>query len=207
MQKSFNIKNKKFDVWPKNLDVIRLNDYPPMFYTTFKDFEDIKAPLVQRALELEKDPAFTHRMVIGGSKVARVHDWGIPEANLLHARALEFFCKGVDNPNVKINACWASISRKHEYLSPHAHHRSLGSVVYMLQEGDRIEGREFDGNLAFLDPRIPACCTIDEDCPTQEVAPNMVEGAMVLFPSNLIHYVHPYSGDTPRITIAWDLYV
>jgi len=207
MSKTVDVHGKSYDVWPEDLDVIRLVDHPPIFYTTFKDFADIKEPLVKRALELEKDPDFTHRMEIGGSKVARVHDWGIPEADLLHARALEFFCRGVDNPLVKMNNVWASITRKHEYLSPHAHHRSLGSVVYMLQEGDKIEGREFDGNLAFLDPRIPACCTIDEDCPTQEVAPNMVEGAMVLFPSNLIHYVHSYSGDTPRITIAWDLYL
>lgn len=207
MQKSFNINNKKHDVWPKKLEVIRLNDSPPMFYTNFKDFQEIKEPLVQRALELEKDSEFTHRMRIGGSKVARIFDWGIPEADLLHARALEFFSKGVGYPNPKINACWASISRKNEYLSPHAHHRSVGSVVYMLQEGDVVEDKKSDGVLAFLDPRIPACCTVDDDCPTQEVAPNMVEGAMVLFPSNLIHYVHPYTGDKPRITIAWDLYV
>ena len=169
MQKSFNINNKKHDVWPKKLDVIRLNDEPPIFYTQFKDAGDIKAALVNKIFELEKDPDFMHRMPIGGSKIGRLDEWGIPEANLIHARALEFFSKGVDNPDVKINACWASISRKHEYLSPHAHHRSVGSVVYMLQEGDNIEGREFDGNLAFLDPRIPACCTIDDDCPTQEV--------------------------------------
>ena len=51
-----------------------LIDQPMILYTTFKEFDELKGPLVKRALELEKDPEFTHRMPIGGSKVARVLD-------------------------------------------------------------------------------------------------------------------------------------
>jgi predicted 2-oxoglutarate/Fe(II)-dependent dioxygenase YbiX len=32
----------------------------------------------------------------------------------------------------------------------------------------------------------------------------MVEGAMVMFPSEIMHHVHPYTGDEPRISIAWN---
>ena len=205
MSQSVDIKGKKIDVWPNDLDVIRINDVPPIFYTRFKDLGQYHKPLIKRILELEKDPSFTHRMDIGGSKVARIQDWGIPEAELIHARAVSFFSQGVDNPNPKIGHCWASVSRKNEYLSPHAHTEALGSVVYMLQPGDIDKDNNFlDGRLAFLDPRIPACCKYEPECPTEEFAPDMVEGAMVLFPSHLVHFVHSYLGNTPRITLAWN---
>lgn len=40
---------------------------------------------------------------------------------------------------------------------------------------------------------------------TKEVTPTMNAGCMLLFPAQLLHYVHPYFGDTPRITMTWNL--
>jgi hypothetical protein len=28
---------------------------------------------------------------------------------------------------------------------------------------------------------------------------------MIIFPSQLMHYVNPYTGDTPRITLSWNI--
>jgi hypothetical protein len=148
-------------------------------------------------------------MMIGGSKVADISGWGTPESALIHQRAMEFFARamGKEASAVKVDTCWASISREHDYLTPHAHTNSLASVVYMLQPGDK-ENRSFlDGRLAFVDPRIPSCCPTEEGVATEELAPNMIEGAMVWFPSYLLHFVHPYTGHTPRITLAWNFYL
>jgi hypothetical protein len=148
-------------------------------------------------------------MDIGGSKVRNIESWGTPEANLIHARAIEFFSIAVDKKpsEVKLDVCWASISRKYEYLSPHSHTHSIGSVVYSLLPGEKVPDKYLDGLLCFLDPRIPDCCPVEDEAATKEIAPNMEQGAMVIFPSNLIHYVHPYTGDTPRITLAWNFYL
>jgi len=208
MSKTHNLHGQSLNVWPDDLDVVQFTEQPPMFYTSFNDTEHYHAPLVERILELEKDKKFTHRMRIGGSKVRDVHRWGIPEADFLHARALEIFARGVDKKvsDVKVDVCWASVSRKHEYLTSHGHYDAMGAVVYMLTPGEKDEDNEFSGRFAIVDPRVPECCPRQEACPTREVSPDMKEGAMILFPADIGHYVHPYTGDAPRITIAWNLY-
>ena len=210
MTQSVNISGNPVTVWPDDLSVELINEYPPMFFTHFADYTQYHAPLIARLLELEKDENFTHRfkMGIGGSKVRDVHRWGIPEADLIHARALEYFARATDKKvsDVKVDACWASITRKYEYLTIHGHYNCLGAVVYMLTPGDPDENNPNSGQFAIVDPRVPACCPVQEGCATTEIAPNMIEGAMIQFPVDIMHFVHPYTGDAPRITIAWNLY-
>lgn len=208
MSRSITINDKAIPVWPEDLEVRTLNESPTMLWTEFADHPDYHSALIDRILELEKSGELTHRMKIGGSKVRDLPEWGIPEADLIHARAIEFFARATGKAvaEIKVTNCWASVSRKHEYLSPHSHAHAFGSVVYSLQPGDKDEENFLDGRLAFVDSRIPYCCPIEPEIATEELAPNMVEGAMVLFPAQLLHFVHPYTGDTPRITIAWNLY-
>ncbi len=210
MPSSYNINGKKVNVWPDKIDVEQINDFPPMFYTHFQDYEQYHPRLIERLLELEKDDNFTHRfkMGIGGSKVRDVHRWGIPEADLLHARALEYFARAVNKKvsEVKVDVCWASITRKYEYLTIHGHYNCLGAVVYMLTPGDDDATNPNSGRFAIVDPRVPACCPVQDQCATHEIAPNMVPGSMLQFPADIGHFVHPYTGDAPRITVAWNLY-
>lgn len=209
MAKPVTINDKQISVWPDDIQVHTLNDDPPVFWMKFADIKDYHQQLVNQILEREKDPRYTHRMMIGGSKVADIHKWGTPESALIHQRAVEFFARamGKEASQVKVDTCWASISREHDYLTPHSHTNSLASVVYMLQPGDKENRTFLDGRLAFVDPRIPKCCPDQEGVATEELAPDMVEGAMVWFPSYLLHFVHPYTGHAPRITLAWNFYL
>ena len=191
-------------VWPSGLEVMQLSNQPAIFITWFTDTEAYHERLIQRMLELEQDPAFTHRMEIGGSKIRDVHRWGIPEADFIHQRATTFFAKAVGRPQVKMDLCWGNISRQGEYLSAHSHDVSLASVVYSVTPGNPNPAHRVEGRLALVDPRVPYCCDRQEHCVTRELWPDMRAGAMLLFPSELVHFVHPYYGDTPRITLAWN---
>jgi len=174
------------------------------YLTTFTDIDKYHDKLKERILELEKDQNQTHRLEIGGSKVRYVHEWGTAEANLINARATAFFCQAVGRNDAVITASWASVSRKHEYLAGHSHNDCIASVVYMLNPGNGKNENGLDGRFAIIDPRVPGCCNIEEGCVTMEVAPDMNEGSMIIFPSQLVHHVHPYTGDEPRITLAWN---
>jgi len=68
--------------------------------------------------KLEQDPSVTHRMPIGRSKIRDVHRWGIPAAELIHARATAFFSLAIGNPKPTVEQSWASFSRLES-----AHHR------------------------------------------------------------------------------------
>lgn len=204
---TINVGGKDLKIWPDGQDekVISLSDDPTVLYTVFDDCQDFNPRLIEFLLEKEKDEDYTHRMIIGGSKVRHVHEWGIPEADLLNARALNFFARAVGREDIVVQLSWASITRKHEYLSPHSHDHCLASVVYMLTRGNPDPDFMLDGRLALTDPRLPGCCDQQPGRVTHEVAPDMVQGAMVMFPAEIVHHVHPYTGDEPRISIAWNL--
>ena len=203
--KNINLRYKR--AWPENQDskVVKLCDQPTVLHTQFDDIKDYHARLIERILELEQDEDFCHQMHIGGSKIRSVHEWGIPEADFINERALNFFARALGTNEVLVDLSWASITRKQEYLSIHSHDNCIASVVYMLTRGIPDPGVRLDGQLALADPRIPLCCENEPGRVTKELLPDMNAGAMVLFPSEIMHHVHPYTGDEPRISIAWNL--
>ena len=203
---TIHVGNRDISIWPEGQDqkVNVVTPEPSVLHTVFEDCKEYHPRLIERILELEKDEDFTHRMIIGGGKVRHVHEWGIPEADLINARAVKFFAKATGREDVVVQLSWASISRKHEYLSIHSHDHCLASLVYMLTPGNPNPELFVDGKLALADPRIPECCDQQEGRVTKEVYPDMVEGALVMFPSEIMHHVHPYTGDEPRISIAWN---
>jgi len=175
-----------------------------MMIAWFEDIAQYHDALIARILELEQDPDFTHHMKIGGSKVRDVAAWGIPEAELIDQRARAFFAQA-SNQDPRVDLSWATVYRKGDYLSPHSHNHTMGSVVYCLDWGDPDPELPLSGRLVFTDPRIAECCNVDPECVTYELTPDMKDGAMVLFPGAMVHFVHPYSGERPRITLAWNL--
>ena len=198
------VRGNNINIWPADMDVVKIIDSPMTYHTNFTDIDKYHDKLKERILELEKDQNQTHRFEIGGSKVRYVHQWGTAEANLINARATAFFCQAVGRNDAIITASWASISRKNEYLAGHSHNDCVASVVYMLEPGNGKNENGLDGRFAITDPRVPGCCNLEEGCVTMEVSPDMNAGSMIIFPSQLVHHVHPYTGDEPRITLAWN---
>ncbi|MFL6446946.1 MAG: 2OG-Fe(II) oxygenase family protein [Bryobacteraceae bacterium] len=100
---------------------------------------------------------------------------------------------------------WATICRAGAYHAPHSHPDSAWSGVYYVNGGSDSPDQPLSGYLEFLDPRAGADAVTAPGDPYGEpfrVRPQ--PGLLVLFPSWLYHWVHPYTGQTPRIAVSFN---
>lgn len=103
-------------------------------------------------------------------------------------------------------SAWAAICRAGAYHAPHAHPDSAWSGVYYVDSGLGHPDRPLSGVLEFLDPRGGAEAVTAPGDPYGEPRRVWPEaGLLVVFPSWLYHWVHPYAGRTPRIAISFNV--
>jgi uncharacterized protein (TIGR02466 family) len=102
-------------------------------------------------------------------------------------------------------SAWAAICRAGAYHAPHVHPDSAWSGVYYVDSGIGNPDSPLSGVLEFLDPRAGAEVVTAPGDPYGE--PRRVwpdAGLLVVFPSWLYHWVHPYAGQHPRIAISFN---
>ena len=102
-------------------------------------------------------------------------------------------------------SAWATVCRAGAYHGPHSHPDSAWSGVYYVDPGTESPDRPLSGVLEFLDPRAGVEAVSAPGDPYGEpfrVRPQA--GLLVVFPSWLYHWVHPYAGQTPRIAISFN---
>jgi len=102
-------------------------------------------------------------------------------------------------------SAWATICRAGAYHAPHSHPDSAWSGVYYVDAGTDSPDRPLSGILEFLDPRAGVEAVSAPGDPYGDplrVRPQA--GLLVLFPSWLYHWVHPYVGETPRIAVSFN---
>jgi uncharacterized protein (TIGR02466 family) len=100
---------------------------------------------------------------------------------------------------------WAAVCRAGAYHAPHSHPDSAWSGVYYVDSGAENPDQPLSGMLEFLDPRAGVEAVSAPGDPYGEpfrIRPQ--SGLLVLFPSWLFHWVHPYTGETPRIAISFN---
>src|SRR5258708_9675487 len=100
---------------------------------------------------------------------------------------------------------WATLCRAGAYHAPHSHPDSAWSGVYYVDPGTPGPDQPLSGVLEFLDPRAGVEAVTAPGDPYG--APFRVRpqaGLLVLFPSWLYHWVHPYTGQTPRIAVSFN---
>jgi uncharacterized protein (TIGR02466 family) len=103
-------------------------------------------------------------------------------------------------------SAWAAICRAGAYHAPHNHPDSAWSGVYYVDSGTGNPDRPLGGVLEFLDPRGGAEAVTAPGDPYGEPLRVWPEaGLLVVFPSWLYHWVHPYAGQTPRIAISFNV--
>ena len=172
---------------------------------TFPDIDQFHPRLVERALALEHDERLASRFTaqVGGSKIFNLEQWDCPEADLIYFRALAFYREITRSPTACADNSWATTYYRGDYCAPHSHPRASVSIVYFLsvEKGGADSGGEF----RIADPRISMSCADRPGFVTTPWGPERVDGTMVLFPGHLVHYVEPYWGDEPRISLAWNI--
>lgn len=102
-------------------------------------------------------------------------------------------------------SAWATICRAGAYHAPHSHPDSAWSGVYYVDAGTANQDQPFSGALEFLDPRAGAeAVSAPGDLYGEPFRVRAQSGLLVMFPSWLYHWVHPYAGETPRIAISFN---
>jgi hypothetical protein len=205
-RKTLQVGGRQLAVWPARTPFEKVNE-GFIFATQFDDMEYYHPLLEQAILERESDPQFGLKLFRGacGVKVHHVDRWQSPAANLIHQRALALFsaASGAENPVADMS--WANVYRNGDYCIPHSHSRTEASVVYQLTEGEDDDDNPIGGRLSFADPRLESCCNEEPGRVTNTYVPGMAPGTMTIFPSQLMHYVNPYTGHSPRITLSWNI--
>ena len=127
----------------------------------------------------------------------------------IRAMTRDLVYETVDNPleahleNWEIEA-WANINRRGNYNSAHIHEpKFVWSGVYYVDPGDVDPP---SGDIKFEDRSGVAKEVLRNADPFErEVAVRPEAGLMIMFPVTLFHYVEPYLGQRPRISIAFNL--
>lgn len=201
------VDGKPLAVWPSGQQFKARGQELPILRTTFADTADYHPALIEQVLALAADPRYAGQRSrsLGGTKLYHLDQWDCPEARLLNARALAFCRQALRQEQAVVDIAWVNVYRKGDYIVPHAHTRSTVSLVYFLAEGDPDPEDGNAGRFAFVDARLADCCLIEEGRMTNPLMPNTPPGTMLLFPSELVHAVNPYSGESPRITASWNI--
>jgi hypothetical protein len=193
-------------VWPDGQEIdMRCGGTVAM--TRFEDTDHYHARLTERVLDLESSDAHTRHFfqAAGGIKIYDVPAWGIPEAELLHARSLEMFRRVLGKPTAVADISWANIFRDGDYIFPHSHVRATTSIVYFLSKGDAKQDDPLNGRFTMVDPRVEQCCKEQAGRMTTPWLAPTAPGVMIMFPAEIVHCVSPYRGTRPRLTVAWNV--
>ena len=98
---------------------------------------------------------------------------------------------------------WAMVMRHADHTIVHDHSESHFSVVYYTDAGDAdLERHPDSGKLCFVDPRRGGTVISGIDLFPSQFAITPQAGQLVVFPGWLQHYVQPYRGVRPRVSIS-----
>jgi uncharacterized protein (TIGR02466 family) len=102
-------------------------------------------------------------------------------------------------------SAWASICHAGSYHAPHSHPDSAWSGVYYVDPGAGNADQGLSGVLEFLDPRSGVeAVTAPGDPYGNPLRVWPQAGLLLIFPSWLYHWVHPYAGQAPRVAISFN---
>jgi len=197
---------EEIPVWPEAQEIRKLED-SAVLMTHFADVPHYHPELIRKTLEMKSASRYVAEYSLGGcgNKVYHLDRWQSAEAELIHLRALAFFSIMFDCTEPVADVSMANIFKTGDYCMPHSHTRTRVSLVYSVSCGDPDPEHTLSGELCFVDPRLDVCCPKEAGHMTSPLVPDMEPGTMVLFPSSLVHCVTPYTGESPRITLAWNI--
>lgn len=122
----------------------------------------------------------------------------------------ESLARGTDGLAIS-SQTWFHVTRNGGHFGYHNHPMASWSGVYCVSDGEPDQSISNNGSLVFPHPLNAANCFLDAANATLRwpytqgnFAMNLTPGQLVLFPSWLGHYVTPFTGGRPRITVAFN---
>ena len=191
--------------------------FVPVLAHRWDGSDDLNAALETAVLAEEGRSAGVRRSNVGGwhSPAGRLEWAGDAGSSLIgrmlamanHATRLLFQEHQVQGPRFawRVSA-WANLNRSGDWNNLHFHSGSTWSGTYYVSAGDSPPADRPDaGRLALVDPLLASQMSFFPGVLPQflEFAPR--PGLMVLFPSYLQHIVRPYLGESPRISVAFNI--
>ncbi len=187
-----------------------------MCIRTVADAAGLNAALMRATLDRRARSAGTRVSNVGGWQSAPdLFDWSEPSVKRLAAEinlavrqmwAFPSLMQGQPPsspcPSYYISG-WANVNERGHYNLPHLHLGSDVSIVYYVAAGTPVPDNGINGCLELRDPRPAAAFSRiagGAQCGPLLIAPEA--GMMVAFPAWIEHWVHPYEGEGPRISIA-----
>ena len=100
---------------------------------------------------------------------------------------------------------WANVLGAGAYNIPHTHPDCMWSGVYYVDVGTKPESSPSSGMIEFIDPRTAVDnSSMPGDPFAGKLSFDPEPGLMIIFPSWLYHYVHPYHGRGRRVSISFN---
>ena len=179
-------------------NIEQVSDYS-IFKCTWPDSEQLNDALKDVILQEEQTTVTKHAGGVGTwiSQFA-TQGWGGSAVESVMERATSMLEVCVNRND--INELWAVIYRSGAYFYPHTHPRSRWSGIYYVDPGDHESGHTVfvkDGTQLHGIDR-----TEWSNAEHHTVVPEA--GSMLVFPSDLLHYVEEYQGESPRIVIPFN---
>jgi len=101
---------------------------------------------------------------------------------------------------------WANVLYPGGYNKAHTHNSYAWSGVYYADTGDDDPADQLSGLIEFIDPRAGVGSPLVPGDPFDQPLYFRPEaGQLFMFPGWLRHYVHPYRGRRPRISVAFNV--
>lgn len=99
---------------------------------------------------------------------------------------------------------WINVSGAGAYNAPHTHPGAHWSGVYYVTQPGAVDGDS--GMIEFLDPRsdLPNWRMLKGKCFQPKFRLRPASGEIILFPSYLVHWVHPNESDEDRVSVAFN---
>jgi len=151
--------------------------------------------LYQGAYKIKKIYPSDNRSNEGGYQTPPL-EWEIfnPEGKEYITTVVSKILEGEQSPfykNFKVQHWWYNISGKGHWNTPHTHPLATLALVFYLTDSN--------GLLTFLNPHPQRAIH------PQSVSINAKRGDVVVFPSELYHYVLPNTKEEDRISISMNL--
>ena len=181
----------------------------PLYRRVWTGVDDVNEALRQLILARMPDTPQDHRSNVGGWHSANdLLSWDAPEIKQLVEwirtalrEADEQGSTAKARPDSRVTLfAWANVLHDGGYNRVHDHDTFTWSGVYYVDAGEGVLGDGMNGHLEFVDPRTGVGETFSS---VLRLRPE--SGTMVLFPAWLKHFVHPYRGARPRISIAFNV--